>query len=381
MIPITKPNLGLEEVEAVKKVIVSGWIVQGPKVQEFENQFAQYTKAKHACAVSNCTTGLHLALLAVGVKPGDAVVTVSHSFIATANSIRYCGAEPIFVDVDLDTYNICVCDLEKVLKRNKARVSAILVVHQMGMPCELAPILKLAKKYKLPVVEDAACAAGSEYSHDGGKTFEKIGRPHGDIACFSFHPRKVLVTGEGGMLTTNNAKYDAKFRLLRHQGMSISDLKRHQSKKIIFETYPELGYNYRMTDIQAALGIEQLKKLDGMISRRRELASIYLNSLKDISWLALPIEPAHCHSNWQSFAVRVLKNAPLKRNRLMQHLLDQGIATRPGIMNAHQEKVYKNKKWLLENSQTARDTAIILPLYHHMTQDEIEKVIEVIKNV
>lgn len=383
MIPIAKPFLGNKEVSAVKKAILSGWVSQGPKVKEFEDDFRSYVGSKYACAVSNCTTALHLALLAVGVKPGDAVITVSHSFIATANSITHAGANALFVDIDHDTFNIAPAHLKKCLRRHRQKVSAILVVHQMGMPCDLKKILPLARKFNLPVVEDAACAIGSRISMDGGKHWKKIGKPHGDIACFSFHPRKVLTTGDGGMLTTNNPKYDREFRLFRHQGMSISDRARHCSRKVIFERYPVLGYNYRMTDIQAALGVEQLKKVERMIKRRRQVAKSYAEGLKNIEWLKTPVEPAHCKTNWQSYPVRVLKNSPVKRDKLMQCLLDAGIATRRGIMNAHQEKPYSSHASCgsLRNSERARDEVILLPIYCALKESQVNKIIKEIKNV
>lgn len=395
VIPSAKPFVGEEEVKAIREVIRSGWLVQGPKVLAFENAFADYVGSKHACAVSNCTTGLHLALLTVGVKPGDAVITVSHSFIATANSIRYCNAHPVFVDIDLDTYNMSVAKLKECLEKEcrtknrkifykgrqiekLARVAAILVVHQMGMPCDLENILKLAKHYKIPVIEDAACAIGSKIKING--RWDLIGKPHADVACFSFHPLKVLTTGEGGMLTTNNPKYDKNFRLLRHQGMSVSDLKRHTSKKLIIEEYPVVGYNYRMTDMQAAMGLVQLKKLLAVVKRRRDIVEQYRKHLSEIPWLQLPVEPDYAESNWQSFAVRLLENAPLSRNQLVQKLRDHKILARIGIMNAHKEKPYLDRCTRLVNSEIARNTVLLLPLFYTMTKVQQGKIISLIKD-
>ncbi len=382
MIPIAKPFFGKEEVKAAKKAILSGWVSQGPKVKEFEERFRSYVGAKYACAVSSCTAALHLALLTVGVKPGNTVVTVSHSFIATANSISHAGAKPIFVDIDPETFNMSATCLEKCLRRQR-NVSAILVVHQMGMPCDLKKILAIARKFKLHVIEDAACAIGSQISMNGGRNWERIGKPHGDIACFSFHPRKVLTTGDGGMLTTNNRLYNRRFHLLRHQGMSISDRERHCSKRVIFEGYPVIGYNYRMTDIQGALGVEQLKKIEKIVKKRREIAIAYTKGLEGVDWLKVSEEPAYCKTNWQSYPVRVLKNAPMKRDRLMQRLLDAGIATRRGIMNAHQEKAYSSYASCgsLRSSERARDEVILLPIYYTLKDSQINKVIKEIRNV
>ncbi|MDP3732448.1 MAG: DegT/DnrJ/EryC1/StrS family aminotransferase [Candidatus Omnitrophota bacterium] len=390
IIPIAKPYLDNKDYEAVKEVLCSGWLTQGPKVKQFEGDFASYVGSGYSCAVSSCTAALHLALLAVGVKPGDAVITVSHSFIATANSIKYCGAEPIFIDIDLGTFNMSIDALRGCLYKdckthngqlfyNSRRISAILLVHQMGMPCDLGSILRLARKFNIPIVEDAACAIGSEIKI--GLHWEKIGKPHGDIACFSFHPRKVLTTGEGGMIVTNNPGYDRKARLLRNQGMSVSDLIRHKARKIIFEEYAVVGYNYRMTDIQAAIGIGQLKKLPAIIRRRQEIADSYYNKLSGIGWLELPKEPQYCKSNWQSYPLRVKDNAPLSRDEFMQYLLDAGISTRRGIMNAHQELPYKSHCWKLPLSETARDYTLLLPIFNSLSGSQIEYIVAAIKRL
>jgi dTDP-4-amino-4,6-dideoxygalactose transaminase len=371
MIPIAKPFLDDAEAAAVRRVVLSGWITQGPEVAAFEKDFAECVGAEYACAVSNCTTALHLALLAAGVEPGDEVITVSHSYIATANSIRYCGAIPVFVDVDPNTYNI---DPDAVAAAITSRTRAILCVHQIGMPCDLARLVEIARNNAIPLIEDAACAIGSEILWNG--RWERIGRPQADVACFSFHPRKVITTGDGGMITTSRGDWDKKFRLWRQHSMSVADTVRHTSQRVIFETYPELGFNYRMTDVQAAIGREQLKRLPEIISRRRELAARYQELLADIPGLVLPSEPAWAKSNWQSYCVRLPEYAD--QVAVMQYLLDQGIATRRGIMCAHREPAYQTQPWRaggsLCQSERAQDQCILLPLFQQLPGEEQEDV-------
>ncbi|MGP9813813.1 DegT/DnrJ/EryC1/StrS family aminotransferase [Rhodopseudomonas sp. NSM] len=374
MIPIAKPCVGPAEADAARDAVLSGWLSQGPQVAAFEREFAAVVGAGYACAVSNCTTALHLALLAVGVGPGDEVITSSHSFIATANSIRYCGATPIFVDIDPATYNL---DPERVAEAITGRTRAILTIHQMGMPCDLEALLAVAHRHGIPVIEDAACAIGSRIAIDGD--WEYVGRPRGAVACFSFHPRKVITTGEGGMLTTSDPEIDRKLRLWRQHGMNVPDTVRHSSPQVIFEDYVAVGFNYRMTDVQAAVGRKQLERLPDVVARRRAIASRYRELLAGLDGLTLPFEPEWARSNWQSYCVRLPDRVDQKT--VMQNMLDQGIATRRGIMCSHREAPYASdeRRYSLRQSEFAQDHAILLPIYAQMTEDEQVRVAEALR--
>jgi dTDP-4-amino-4,6-dideoxygalactose transaminase len=372
VIPITLPLLGPEEEQAAGAAIRSGWVTQGPKVAEFEQAVASYCGAQHAVATSNCTTALHLALTVAGVGPGDEVICPSMSFIATCNAIRYTGATPVFAEVDARTYNL---DPDATEAAITPRTKAILVVHQIGLPADLDRFYALASARNLKLIEDAACAIGSR--HRGHRIGEQ-----GDLVCFSFHPRKVITTGEGGMITTNNGDYARRLRLLRQHGMSVPDTARHAARRVIIEQYEMLGYNYRMTDIQAAIGLEQMKRLPGIVTRRQELAERYSDHLEHHPWLNGPHVPEYADPNFQSYAVQLAEDAPISRDDLMQRLLDRGIATRRGIMIAHAEPACcELSSPPLPRTEYASQRSVLLPLYPQMTDDQQREVLQALDDL
>jgi perosamine synthetase len=373
-IPVARPSFRKEEEAAVLEVLRSGWVSQGPRVAEFEKRFAEYVGAAHAVAVSSCTTGLHLALLAAGVKSGDEVICPSLSFIATANSIAYAGAVPVFADIDPATYNMDPRSIENLIT---TKTRAILAVHQVGLPCDLATITDVADAHGLAVVEDAACAIGSEYNG------LRIGAPHAAMACFSFHPRKILTTGEGGMITTADEQLAARLRRLRQHAMTVSDLVRHNSSQVVTESYDEIGYNYRMTDLQAAVGLVQLRRLDDMLAERRRLAARYSEALATLGWITPPCEPVNCRHNYQSYMVMLRDEAPVSRDALMQYLLDRGVSTRRSVMATHREAPYWNPDTneRLPNTNWAADHGLVLPLFYSMSEGEQDYVIQQLKSI
>jgi dTDP-4-amino-4,6-dideoxygalactose transaminase len=372
-IPITKPVFDKKEEEAIIEVIRSGWVTQGTKVAQFEELVAKYTGSKYAVATTSATTSLFLSLYILGIGRGDEVIVPSFSFIATANVIVHVGAKPVFADIDPKTYNI---DPNKIEKKVNSRTKAILPVDQVGLPCDLQEIHKIAKKHKLHVIEDAACALGSVYK---GKMVGAVS----ELSCFSFHPRKTITTGDGGMITTNNKKYYEMARLLRHQGMSVSDVARHNSNKIIHETYPVIGFNFRMTDIQAAVGVEQMKKLPRLLKKRARIEQRYTEAFNRSKFIIPPFVPEGCTPNWQSYVVRLSKQAKITRDLVMQKLLDKDISTRRGVMAIHLETPYKKMypKLSLPETEASTVETITLPLYPSMTMEEQDYVISSILEI
>lgn len=372
-IPLTRPLFGPEEEAAVAEVLRSGWVTQGPKVAEFERVVAHYVGAGEAVAVSSCTTALHLALVASGVGPGDEVICPSHTFIATANAIRYCGATPVMVDILPETFTLDPARVDEAVSK---RTKAILPVHQ-GVPADLAEIQEIASRRGLLVIEDAAPALGCEYRG------RKIGGS-GNLACFSFHPRKILTTGEGGMITCDDSTLAGRLRRLRHHGMSVSDLDRHAARGPVFEEYSEVGFNYRMTDLQAAIGLVQMTRLDGILAERRRLAIRYRQALaKDVPWLQTPDCPPDRTHSYQSFITRMRPEAPVSRDEVIRALGESGIAAKRGIMNCHQEPAYMEgcRHGPLPHSEAALAECLILPLFPGMTDAQVERVVKAIASI
>lgn len=375
MIPLQKPYFDKKEEETVVQVLRSGWVTQGPKVEEFEEALKKYTGAQYAIATTSATTALFLCLHALGIGKGDEVIVPSFSFIATANVVVHVGAKPVFVDIDPNTYNIDPREIEKKITK---KTKAIIPVDQVGLPCDLDKILIIAKKYKLHVIEDAACALGSIYKG------RRIGG-FGEAACFSFHPRKTITTGEGGMILTGNKKLAELLRILRHQGMSVSDVVRHKSSQVIKESYPVIGYNFRMSDIQAAVGVEQMKKLEIILKKKAQLAERYTKILSGGKNITLPFIPKGYIHNFQSYIIRLLPNRKITRDELMQKLLNVGISTRIGIMAAHLEVPYRTMypQLSLPQTEAATEETIVLPLFYHMSFKQqdfiISKVLEYTK--
>jgi perosamine synthetase len=361
-----RPWLGDEEAAAAAAAIASGWVAQGPRVAQFEEAFAAAIGTGHGIAVSSCTAGLHLAMVATGIGPGDEVVIPSLSFIATANAVRYVGARPIFADVDLATQNLTPETVEPHLTR---RTRAVILVDQAGVPADLDGMTALCEPRGISVVEDAACAAGSVYK----------GRPAGaraQLAAFSFHPRKLLTTGEGGMLITPDADVAERLRRLREHGMDVSAAQRHSSRQLVIERYLEVGFNYRMTDVQAAIGLVQLGKIDQMVGRRRELARRYQKLLSAIPGLATAQDPPYGETNYQSFWVLLPADAQVSRDELLQLLADAGISARRGIMASHLEPAYAGwSQTPLPVTELLTARSLILPLFHGLTEEQQDLVL------
>jgi perosamine synthetase len=374
-IPISLPYMGQEEWEATKEPIFSGWITQGPKVAEFEKLFAQRHKVKHAIAVSNCTTALHLALVALDVKTGDEVIVPAFTWVSTANAIMYCGATPVFIDIDIKTFNIDVTQLKNKIT---SKTKAVIPVHLFGLCANIDEIKKVAPGLK--IVEDGACAAGAAIG-------DRPAGSLGDIGCFSFHPRKSVTTGEGGMLTTNDDKLAERLNMLRNHGASISEEQRHKGPKpYILPEFDMVGFNYRMTDIQGAVGVVQIKKLDKFIDERQKWAEYFTKELSSIPWIRTPYIPEGYKHGWQSYVLFIDEaKSPMKRNDLMELLQQKGISTRPGTHAVHMlgfyAKTFNIKSSDFPGAYAANEYSMSIPLHNRMVEEDYEYIVEALKSI
>ena len=374
-VQITRPFFDGSEANAVAAVLESGWVSQGPRVEEFEQAFAGYVGARHAIATSSCTTALHLALVASGIGEGDEVLVPAFTFVATANAVEYCRARPVFVDIEPDTFNI---DPAQIETRITPRTRAIIPVHLFGLAANMEAILEIARRHGLRVIEDAACAVGTRHRSRHAGTFA-------DAGCFSFHPRKIITTGEGGMLVTDDAAIAGRARSLRNHAATVSDLERHAGDGTRLPAFREIGFNYRMTDVQAAIGLVQMEKLDEILERRGRLAACYDSALRSSPWLRTPSRPADGVHSFQSYVVSVAETAPLGRDPLAAALEARGVVTRQGTHAVHALDCYRNRYQLRPEdfpmAWKADNNSLALPLYSTMSSAEQAFVIDALRGV
>jgi len=368
-IPFARPEFGDAEVRAVAEVLKSGWASQGPMVARFEGAFAERLGVRYAVATSSCTTALHLGLLLAGVKPGDEVICPSYTFIATANAVLYAGAKPVFADIERDTWNI---DPHDACGRLSARTKVVVPVHQVGLAADLDRLAPLVAS-GVSIVEDAACGLGSTYK---GRA---IGT-HGNLACFSFHPRKSISTGEGGMITTDDPDVAERARRLRSHGASVSALSRHEAKGLVFEEYAELGFNYRLSDVQAAIGVAQLPKLDGMLSRRRAIADRYDGAFGTLREVRPPARPSYAGHAFQSYGLVLTPECRHQRDDVLRALIDAGISCRRGIPPIHLEPLYRDRYGVtsLPVTEEIASRSLFLPMYSSLTEADQDRVVDTV---
>lgn len=375
-IAISLPVTGEEEWQAMREPLMSGWITQGSKVAEFEKAFAKRHKVKHALAVTSCTTGLHLALAGLGVCEGDEVIVPAFTWVATANAVLYCNATPVFVDVDPKTYNI---DIQKIAEKITDKTKAIIIVHLFGFCVDMGALRNVIPDH-VKIIEDAACAAGADYKGQPAGSL-------GDVAAFSFHPRKSITTGEGGMVTTNDDVLAETMNQMRNHGATLSEEQRHNGPRpYLLPEFDVLGFNFRMTDMQGAMGIVQLSKLDQFIDERAKWAAYYTEKLKHIKWLTLPQASKDNRSGWQAYVTHVDPNtAPFSRNEIMECLQENGVATRPGTHAVHMLKYYTDhygfKPEDFPGAQSCNNNSMAIPLHNRMVQEDYDYVISLLREI